>query len=433
MKSKFHILFIVAVTAAFLLTAYSGSNSDYPGGSPAGYTGSPGDGQNCTSCHGGSASTIAGWITSDIPSSGYTAGNTYTITVTVTGSGGKGFEVSPQNTAGTLLGTLIAGASNHLVGSGKYVTQNNEINSNPATWSFQWTAPVTGTGTVTFYGAFTVSKPVTKLSTLVVNEFVPFNVNATATPNSICEGGSSQLYVVATGGSGNFTYSWTSVPAGFTSNLQNPVVTPVVTTQYIAHVNDGTVTMTDTATVAVTPLPAVNAGNDTIYCMGAPEIHLNGAAANYTSVNWMSSGTGTFSDPGSLSTIYYPTSADFNAGFVNLYITATPQLPCSGNVSDARIIQFVICSGIQDNNATAITIQPNPSTGRFVLSFSENRSKSLKIMVYDLNGRVRYSEILNSGAGTLNKTIDLTTFPKGIYILRCEIDGKLSSKKLIIQ
>ena len=39
-----------------------------------------------------------------------------------------------------------------------------------ATWSFQWTAPSSGTGKVTFYGAFAISRQATRKSSLVVNE-----------------------------------------------------------------------------------------------------------------------------------------------------------------------------------------------------------------------------------------------------------------------
>jgi hypothetical protein len=125
---------------------------------------------NCTSCHNGSAATVQNWITSDVAPAGYNPGQTYTITVTVTGSGNKGFEVSPQNTAGDKLGTLIAGTGNKLVGSGKYVTHSNSSSANPKVWTFQWTAPSAGTGNVTMYGAFALNKAATKLSTLVISE-----------------------------------------------------------------------------------------------------------------------------------------------------------------------------------------------------------------------------------------------------------------------
>ena len=174
---KLKIVFL-SVILLFVFVFINHNNAvSYTDGSPAGYAGSPGDGKNCVTCHGGGASNITDWITSDIPETGYIAGNTYTITVTVTGLGNKGFQVSSQNISGVLKGTLIAGTDSKLVGSGKYITQNSASSSNPKTWTFQWTAPVTGTGDVTFYGAFTVSKPVTKLSTLLVHENTNVGIN----------------------------------------------------------------------------------------------------------------------------------------------------------------------------------------------------------------------------------------------------------------
>lgn len=172
MRNHFYPLTSLILVSIFALS-FSGSNLKYPNGAPAGYTGSPGDGQNCTSCHNGGASAVFGWITSNVPTAGYTPGVAYTITITVSGSGSKGFEASPQNATGTLLGTLIAGTGSKLVGGNKYVTHSSAKNSNPAVWTFTWTAPAAGAGLVTIYGAMTVSKPVTKLSTLII----PENIN----------------------------------------------------------------------------------------------------------------------------------------------------------------------------------------------------------------------------------------------------------------
>ena len=44
-----------------------------------------------------------------------------------------------------------------------------------------------------------------------------FSLIASASPALICTGSSAQLDALAYGGSGNYTYSWTSLPAGFTS------------------------------------------------------------------------------------------------------------------------------------------------------------------------------------------------------------------------
>lgn len=177
------LLFLLpAITILILLSSYS-NDFLYPEGAPAGYTGSPADGQNCVHCHNGSAATVQNWISSDVGVDGYLPGQTYTITVTVSGSGTKGFEVSPQGLTGNLLGTLTSGTGNKLVGSGKYVTHTSASNSNPKVWTFQWTAPAAGTGPVTMYGAFALNKSATKLSTLVI----PENIGTGVMENPVSE------------------------------------------------------------------------------------------------------------------------------------------------------------------------------------------------------------------------------------------------------
>lgn len=151
-------------------------------GTDPGYTGSPGDTlKNCTVCHGGVATTKAGWITSNIPASGYVSGQTYQIKAKNSVMGGTrfGFEVSPQALNGNLLGTMVITdtARTKLVGNDKYVTYKSAgvdgVDSN--IWTFNWIAPAKGTGQVVFYGAFNANpghkgSDGTTLSTLTVNE-----------------------------------------------------------------------------------------------------------------------------------------------------------------------------------------------------------------------------------------------------------------------
>jgi hypothetical protein len=166
------LLLSIALSFSGLLVFFVFTNLLYPDGAPAGVTGSPTDGQTCgkSNCHNATPTTVTGWITSNVPVEGWSAGVTYTVTVTVTGSGAKGFEVSPQNISGTLLGTLIAGTGNKLTGSEKYVTHSSDLNTNPGIWTFQWTAPAAGTGTVTFYGAFVSGFSNVFTSTLAIEE-----------------------------------------------------------------------------------------------------------------------------------------------------------------------------------------------------------------------------------------------------------------------
>ena len=136
------------------------------GGPPAGRTGSPGDGgSTCASgCHTGMAVTPTfGWISSNVPATGYVPGQTYIITATATQSGCVkfGFQISPQSITGAYIGTMIVtDPTNTQIVSTKYIEQKSAGtvgSTNSHTWTFDWIAPATGIGTVTFYGAFNCS------------------------------------------------------------------------------------------------------------------------------------------------------------------------------------------------------------------------------------------------------------------------------------
>jgi hypothetical protein len=170
MKKTILQLAFTLITGTFfviILSAFMGFN---PGGSKGGYSGSPLDGKDCTSCHGGTAVTQAGIITTDIDSAGYIPGIIYNITVSVPGSGLKGFEVSALNASNQIAGILTAGPNTKLVNLSKAVTQSITNGVDPSVWSFKWTAPAKGTGNITFYGAFATGKSKTMLSTLTVKE-----------------------------------------------------------------------------------------------------------------------------------------------------------------------------------------------------------------------------------------------------------------------
>ncbi|GAB1405967.1 hypothetical protein MASR1M74_31490 [Lentimicrobium sp.] len=76
----------------------------------------------------------------------------------------------------------------------------------------------------------------------------------------ICIGESTLLNAQVSGGSSNYSYSWTSQPAGFTSTNEDVTVNPVVTTTYHLSVNDGFNTINAQFQVVVNPSPQPDAG-----------------------------------------------------------------------------------------------------------------------------------------------------------------------------
>jgi len=157
---------------------------------PADYTGSPGDAQDCGSCHtpGYNNGIAIVSITSNIPSWGYTPGSTYSVTASIARSLGImfQFELSPQNAStGTYLGTLHNVAGNTSLVGTKDIAGDPSTLNNPGgqSWTFTWTAPAVSTGPVTFYAAFNDADPNTSIDTIYTRTYTvpenPVSVNET--------------------------------------------------------------------------------------------------------------------------------------------------------------------------------------------------------------------------------------------------------------
>lgn len=226
-------------------------------GAPTGYTGSPFEfnGRTCgtgTGCHGGGSTLQNSWITSDIPDCGYTPGQTYTINVFVTSPGRTkfGFSLSPQFNGGATAGTLIAGSGTQIQSSGRYITHTSagtaQSGVNSRTWTFQWTAPASGT--VNFYAAMNATNSGSNSSgDLIFNGSLTVNQ---ATALSLSNSGSAvfcadnPVSLSSNIASGN---QWTlnGLPAGNTQTIQANVggVYELVNTQG-ACVQNQSITLT---------------------------------------------------------------------------------------------------------------------------------------------------------------------------------------------
>jgi len=152
-----------------------------------------------------------------------------------------------------------------------------------------------------------INSPVFSTNTLVNGDLVKVlmttvscNVTNTATSNIITlqviaspvanagpdQGVCSGAVTIGTPPVGNNTYSWTSNPLGFTSNLANPSVSPMVTTTYYLTVTNGTCSSRDTVIISFGSL-SVNAGPDRANCPGISTAIGSSPIAGYT-YNWIS-------------------------------------------------------------------------------------------------------------------------------------------------
>lgn len=101
---------------------------------------------------------------------------------------------------------------------------------------------------------------------LTINATVGLINNLTITPitdETICEGTSVQLKPNTNG----TQFSWTGIGLN-ANNIQQPVASPTITTQYIVTATLGVCSVNDSITVNILPAPIANAGNDGDICFG---------------------------------------------------------------------------------------------------------------------------------------------------------------------
>ncbi|KAA9340583.1 choice-of-anchor V domain-containing protein [Adhaeribacter soli] len=123
---------------------------------PAGYTGAPGQ-SNCTSCHAGTVNSGSGSVNLISAPAAYVPGATYTLQLVVNDISQMrfGFELAALTSSNQQAGSFtLINANNTAIQTANrisYVSHRNAGVGN--SWTFQWTAPATNVGPVTFYMA----------------------------------------------------------------------------------------------------------------------------------------------------------------------------------------------------------------------------------------------------------------------------------------
>lgn len=412
---KKNLLIVTVILSLGVLL--SGFSLMYPNGAPAGYTGSPGDNKECTQCHSGTATTVTGIITSNIPAAGYTPGSTYQITVTnnLTGSGKFGFELSPQKTDGTQLGTLVAGTGTKLVGGTKYITHLNATTST-SSWTFDWIAPAAGSGTVNFYAAIAKNKPgpVAK-SSISVNEAValPAGAGPITGPQQVCKNSVQNYSVGAIAGA--TSYIWT-VPSGAT--ITSGSGTTAITVSFGNSAIAGNITVRghnaggdgapSSLSITVNDVPATP-----LAPTGPAQVNLENIATS----NYSAASAGTYNwfiaplNAGSISGTTENAVVTWNASFTGTaMITLQKVNSCGASLaSPAFSTEVVNTTAIQAKDKSDIVIFASGPGELKVILKSEFNQPALRI--YDLSGRLLLNkQITGFGESTIPHTLKQGTY-----------------------
>ena len=87
----------------------------------------------------------------------------------------------------------------------------------------------------------------------------------------------------------------------------------------------------------------------------------------------------------------------------------------------------------QDFSDKSFIVFPNPAENFITVSFETANAQQLKLMIYDPSGRLIFSEEEFNLNGLYTKSVDLSPYPKGMFIVNLMINDHLISRKIIHQ
>lgn len=239
-------------------------------------------------------------------------------------------------------------------------------------------------------------------------------------------GGSFPVNVTVAGGSG--FVSWSTNGYGWFDDEFDPNTfynfdasdVGLANIEIYATVSGQCDNYTDTIKVWLQEAPWLQFPNPFVFgCSNSPvnaEVYLYGYASSGT---WNSTGSGTFSDPTSTYSLYYPSPDDIINGCVDLYFTTNdPKGPC-GPVSDYMTACFFECFAgekpstkeYQRAATPNIRLYPNPAQSIINIQYSGIIQKN-KCTISDATGR-RYP---CNWSG--NNTLNINSLAAGSYFLR---------------
>ncbi|MCH8902565.1 MAG: T9SS type A sorting domain-containing protein [Bacteroidetes bacterium] len=246
---------------------------------PASRTGAPGE-LTCVSCHGSFALNSGTGNISFLLSGSvncYMIDSTYTVTVEVTDPTRVefGFEITALDSNNNMAGSFIvtnAANTTFLTGIGRQYISHKSSGSNNV-WLFDWTAPSSNIGPISFYIAGNAANGNGSTS----GDYIYTDTFSIAPPLTafagndtiICGGAGATIggSPTATGGTGPFTYLWSPLTGLNNTSIANPLASPTSTTSYTVTVTDAN-GCSDTDIITVTNNLTANAGGDVTMCDG---------------------------------------------------------------------------------------------------------------------------------------------------------------------
>lgn len=244
----------------------------------------------------------------------------------------------------------------------------------------------------------------------------PLTLMANAFPATVCEGNSSQLVAVVSGGSGSYTYLWSPSTYLDDPTSANPVATPEANIAYTVTVNDGTTSLTSSSVeLSLTPKPEAP-----VILESGDHLESNIPDGNkwYLNGNLLANQTAQTLTP-EVSGIYYATESETTTN-------------CESNPSNS--IYFLMTGTGEIDQNLLVSVYPNPFNEVLNINFTTPQQGDVTITLMDSFGKtirtISSTQIQN--AGKHNLVFDAAGLQAGMYYCKVQTDVCSVVKKVIL-
>lgn len=195
---------------------------------------------------------------------------------------------------------------------------------------------------------------------------------------------------------------------------------------------EGTI-VSDSFNIIIVGLPEAMAGNDTIVC-ATESIEMVGQAMHADSTFWSTTGDGSFDNANLLNAVYTPGPQDILDGEVELTLEAYANTVCTDDDTDQLVLMIDDCTSTEELAALAsmVSVNPNPTTGRFTLKVDNERKAVINWQLLDASGKKVMQANRSSKARNYSESFDLEQYPNGTYVLQILIGQQRITEKIIL-
>lgn len=320
--------------------------------------------------------------------------------------------------------TAIPTISNDTICAGETVQFTDASTGGTAPYTVVWNfgngnTSTNGSDSFTFntFGVYQISLTVTDGAMATDDSvfYIVVNNNPTSgmtVPSTICSGKNVAIAATNYNAANTYVYSdgTTTIPhANGVANYSTNSTGSVTITQTVTSAQGCSSVATETIVVNQSPIASFTHS-------GSPTVSFTDASTNAVAWSW------SFGD-GAVSSSQNPSNTFGANGTYNVELIVTASNGCKDTTDND--VAIGVPSNIRENLNETITIYPNPSNGG-VINLNSNLEIN-SVNIYNVIGQTIFSSKSNI------KTIDVSKFNKGTYLIQIETDKGVVVKKVVVK